>query len=357
MQCFSCGFHVMPGVGTCARCGADLAAASRAGSVSPPRAGAVGRTILPRWWAFQRRMAPLLWRIGLREASLPSIGLSMETIVRPLIAMVARPASLLPGSAALVGPPTDPRRRLGFAVMLGWPLLMILAIVLHGVPLLGFGFAGLGMALALHAASTVSATGLAFRSEFTRLAAMVTCAAALAVAVYLPVAWTGLRLLTGTWWPVPVRVPQPTPPIAEGEILWLDRDARLRPGDLVVTFRPQSLRRIRALEGQEVAMVDGVLLVDGVPSPWQSSLRPLAEGMRFTVPPNRCFVLLAESYAPGETPPDPPEPGQGWPFNQQPLWRVVVDERGLEAWLPSRAAFEGRITARSYPVWRFGRVK
>ena len=104
-------------------------------------------------------------------------------------------------------------------------------------------------------------------------------------------------------------------------------------------------------------MEKGVLLVDGVPSPWQSSLRPLAEGMRFTVPQDHCFVLLAESFAPGETPPEPPLPGQGWALGPQPLVRLVVDQRGLEAWLPIRASFEGRIVARSYPVWRIGRVK
>lgn len=354
MQCFSCGFHVMPGVGICARCGADLSAAARAVTVSPPRAGAVGRAILPRWWAFQRRMAPLLWQIGLRESVLPAIGLPMETVIRPLVAIVARPASVLPGWSAVAGSPADPQRHLGWAVLLGWPLLMIVAIVAHGLPVLALPC--LGMALALHAASTVAATGLPFRSAAARLSAMVTSAVVLVVALYVPVAWTGMRLLGGSWWLVPVRVPETMPPIAEGEILWLDRSARPRPGDLVVTYRPQTLRRIRALEGQEVAMVDGVLLVDGVPSPWQSSLRPLAEGTRFTVPQNRCFVLLAEAYAPGETPPEPPPPGAGGMPGRQPAWRVVVDQRGLEDWLPIGTSFEGRIVGRSYPVWRFGRV-
>ena len=355
MQCFSCGFHVMPGVGTCARCGADFSAASRAGSVSPPRAGVVGRAILPRWWAFQRRMAPLLWQIGLRESALPSIGLPLDAVVRPIIAMAARPASLLPGWPAFARSAAAPTRRLGWAVLLGWPLLLLVAILFHGEPIVALPC--LGMALSLHAASTVTATGLPFGSAATRCTAMVTAAAALALAFYLPATWSSMRILGGSWWLVPVRVPETMPPVAEGEILWLDRGARPRPGDVVVTFRPATLRRIRAIEGQEVSMEGGVLLVDGEPSPWQSSLRPLAEGMRFTVPPNRCFVLLAESYAPGETPPEPPAPGQGWPFNRQPAWRVVVERRDLEAWLPIATSFEGRIVGRSYPVWRAGRVE
>lgn len=355
MQCFSCGFNAMPGSTACGRCGANLSLSAAAIPIAPPRAGAVAKRILPGWWALNRRLAPLLLRFGVREAALPALALPLEVVVRPLIAMIQRPVSLLPGVPFLVAGQRAP----GWLLLAVWIAVMLVALLLHGLPVI-FLFL-VGGAFALHAATALQATGLPCRSVGARLAGIVTCAVVLIGLFYLPLGWGLMRIIGGGWWVVPVLVPANIPPLAEGDVIWLDRTARLEPGDVVVTFRPQTLRRIRALAGQEVAMVDGVLLVDGVPSPWQSALRPLAEGIRFTVPEGRCFVLLPESYPPGGTPPAPtPQPTGGWPFNRQPMWTVVVGERDLwdggAGWLPFIGTLEGRIVGRSYPVSRFGRI-
>lgn len=356
MQCFSCGFNAMPGSTACGRCGANLSLATAPIPVAPPRAGAVAKRILPGWWAINRRMAPLLLRLGVREATLPVLGLPMEAVFRPIIAMVARPVSFLPGVPYLVAGQRAP----GWLLSVVWFVAIVVALLCHGLPVICLFVAG--GALALHAASALQATGLSFRSVAARLCGIITCAVVLVGFLYVPVVWGAMRLVGGSWWLVPVRIPEGFPPLAEGDIIWLDRGARPAAGDLVVTFRPQTLRRIRALEGQEVAMVDGVLLVDGVPSPWQSALRPLAEGVRFTVPDGRCFVLLPESYPPGGPAPAPtPQPAGGWPFNRQPQWTVVVGERDLRdggaGWLPFTGTLEGRIVGRSYPLSRFGRIE
>jgi hypothetical protein len=356
MQCFSCGFNTMPGSTACGRCGANLSLAKSPIPVAPPRAGAVAKRILPGWWALNRRMAPLLLRLGIGEAAMPALALPLEVVVRPLIAMVQRPGSLLPGVPFLVAGQRAP----GWLLLAVWIVVMLLALLLHGLPVI-FLFL-VGGALALHAASALQATGLPCRTVGARIAGIVTCAVVLLGLFYLPLGWGMMRIIGGGWWVVPVRVPVSIPPLAEGDIIWLDRSATPKPGDVVVTFRPQTLRRVRALAGQEVAMDQGVLLVDGVPSPWQSALRPLAEGVRFTVPDGRCFVLLPESYPPGGTPPaSTPQPTGGWPLNRQPMWTVVVEEREIRAaggdWLPSLGSIEGRIVGRSYPLTRFGRIE
>lgn len=343
----------MPGSRACGRCGADLALASAPIAVVPPRAGALAKRLLPGWWAFNRRVAPLLLRIGLREAATPALALPLETVVRPLLAIAGRPSSLVPGLPFLLRPESRVAGRLILAAWLG---SLLLAFVFHGQPVVCLLLAG--AALAIHAASTIQATGLDFRGVGARLAGIVVAALLVTGLLYVPATGGLMRLFGGTWALVPVRIPVDIPPLREGDIIWLDRAAGARPGDLVVTLRPQTLRRIRALAGQEVAMVDGVLLVDGVPSPWQSASRPLAEGVRFTVPTNRCFVLLPEHHAPGEAPADPgTAPGGDWPFaNRRAVVREVVEQRDIGDWMPFVAALEGRIVGRSYPVSRFGRV-
>jgi len=349
MQCFSCGFHVMPGVTACVRCGADLTVASRPLPVSPPRARALAKRVLPRWWAFQRRMAPLLHRLSLGEASQPAFGGAMEAFVRPLAAILAAPQSIVPGLPLLGGR----SRPLGLAVLLGWPLLVVAAILLNGraVPALVL----LGAALALHSASTVAATGLAFRVPGLRVAAMAGAAILLAGVIYLPVAWGTLRLLGGSWWLEPARVPETAPPFFTGDLIWFERSSTPAPGDIVIAGRPATLRRVRAIEGQRVEMREGVLLVDGVPSPWQSATRLLAEGSSFTVRPGNCFVLLPESYAPGETPPALPD-APAMPWVDLELRQLRIAPAQLQAWIVPVHAIEGRVVARSYPVWRWGRV-
>lgn len=353
MQCFSCGFNCMPGSRVCGRCGANLALTAAPIAVMPPRAGALAKRFLPGWWAFNRRVAPLLQRIGLREAATPVLALPLETVIRPLIAIVSRPSSLVPGLPFLLRPES---RAAGTLILAAWLGSVLLALAFHGQPVLCLLLAG--AALAIHAASTIQATGLDFRGVGARLAGIVTAALLVTGVLYVPATVGLTRIVGGAWTLVPVRVPVDIPPLSEGDIIWLDRAARARPGDLVVTSRPQTLRRIRALAGQEVAMVDGVLLVDGVPSPWQSASRPLAEGVRFTVPPHRCFVLLPEHHAPGEAPADTGDAARGdWPFaNRRAVVREVVQQRDIGDWLPLVAAFEGRIVGRSYPVSRFGRV-
>jgi hypothetical protein len=356
MQCFSCGFNAMPGSAACGRCGANLSLAKAAIPIAPPRAGAVAKRILPGWWALNRRLAPLLLRLGGREAALPALALPMEAVVRPIIAMVLRPVSFLPGVPFLVAGQRAP----GWLLLAVWTAVMLLALLSHGLPVICLFL--VGGALAIHAASAFQATSLPCRSVGARLAGIITCAVVLVGLFYVPLGWSVMRIVGGSWWLVPVRVPESFPPLAEGDIIWLDRGSRPKPGDLVVTFQPQTLRRVRALEGQAVAMTDGVLHVDGVPSPWQSALRPLAEGVRFVVPEGRCFVLLPESYPPGVPPPAPtPQRTGDWPFNRQPDWTIVVGERdvrdGAAGWLPFAGSLEGRIVGRSYPLSRFGRIE
>ena len=48
MQCFSCGFHVMPGVTACVRCGADLTAATRPLVLAIPRGGVEVGAVIAR---------------------------------------------------------------------------------------------------------------------------------------------------------------------------------------------------------------------------------------------------------------------------------------------------------------------
>jgi len=223
----------------------------------------------------------------------------------------------------------------------------------HGA--LALALVPLGAALALHATSAVAATGLAYRSVGMRYAATACTALVLALGIYLPVAWGTLRVLGGSWWLVPARVPETAPPLVAGDLVWIDPSGRPRPGDLVVTFRPATLRRVRACEGQEVAMRDGVLLVDGVPSPWQSATRPLAEGTRFTVPPGNCFVLLPEAHPPGTPPPDLPRPSN-IPQADPELRVQTITARELGQWIVPAGLTEGRVVGRSYPVWRSGRI-
>ena len=107
--------------------------------------------------------------------------------------------------------------------------------------------------------------------------------------------------------PITVSSESMEPTVAAGSIVWLNkavpRLAGVQPGQLVVFNGPDDgempneavlLKRVVATEGQTVAILDGVLYVDGTEAKEPFVDQRTIDGVYFgtvTVPPGRLFVL------------------------------------------------------------------
>ncbi len=347
MRCFNCGFNTMPGSTRCGRCQADLTLAAEAGSIPimPPRAGSLEKWLLGGWWAMQRGIGRRLRGLGCGHAPGPLVELPLEAVVWPVVGLVKHPASLVPGLPLMA----SGQRMLGWSLLSGWMIALFLLILLHGMAFLAIAIAS--GALAVHAASAVEGTGCVFRSSRIRLVGTVTCAAVLVAVLYVPAIATVIRMMSGRWSVVPFQMAVDVPPMERGDLIWAAPDAPLEAGDIVLEYTVRSVRRVRAMAGEEVAMRGGVLTVSGAPSPWQPVAYQLPEGKQFTVPTDCVFVLDVGFFPPGSAPP------------------VRANGRGLEArimipsnlvepnWMPRLDTITGRVIGRSYPLGRWGKIE
>lgn len=339
MQCFNCHFNNMPGSVRCGRCHADLTLAATPMCVEPPRAGALEKRLFWLWWATQRRIGPVLDAVGFRRGLRPVIEVPEEAVVRPLIGMLMHPGSLVPGLPFIAAG----NYAVGVALAVGWMTMLLLLVSFHGIIPIALAFASL--TVALHAASAVAGTGCTFRSPGLRMGAIAACGVMLLVVCYVPTAWAAMRLITGRWVLVPVKVAVTMPPLFRGDVIWADPEGSIETGAIVLESGVRSVRRVRAMAGQEVAMKDGILTVDGVPSPWQPLTYQLPQGIRFTVPDGRVF-LLEVGYAPqGRR----LVPTYGLHHGDYEVPDTMID-------MPRLDTISGRIIGRSYPVRRWGRI-
>lgn len=346
MQCFNCGFNVMPGSTRCGRCHADLTLAASVSSIDivPPRAGSLAKRLLAAWWAIQRRIGRSLPVIGCPQIPEPLVELSLEAVVQPLIGLRKHPVSLVPGLPFIA----SGQRRIGWSILIGWIIALLLLIPFHGTTLLALAIAS--VALAVHASSAVEGTGCVFGTPRCRLVAIATCAAVLVTVIYVPAIWTGIRWISGQWRVMPFQMAVDAPPLLRGDLIWVAADAPLKAGDIVLEYSLRSVRRVRAVAGQEVIMRGGVLIVADEPSPWQPVAYQLPEGKRFTVPMGRVFVLDVGYFGSGAT---PPFRADGGGLNGRILIPANVVEQN---WMPRLDTISGRVIGRSYPVRRWGRV-
>jgi hypothetical protein len=166
---------------------------------------------------------------------------------------------------------------------IGYLMLLVSAIVFFGT------FTGsilLGTAFAFHVAAVSDALVGRFATFADRILFTVICAAAIMFFVYVPAGWLISQVAT------PIQINHTLPPYQMGDVLWYSRSAQLAPGNLVLyAVPPTSLRgrteaghaanyilrdrwinRVLAMPGQQIAWKNGMLLVDGIPSPWQPDL-------------------------------------------------------------------------------------
>jgi Signal peptidase, peptidase S26 len=342
MQCASCRFENMPGVGTCGRCGSPLGLKTLAVDVHPPRAGAWTKR-LRRLFVFRsvvyeardagRRVARESWFHDLTRIEVPGTHLSV----------LAR--LIVPGWAHFH---LDERIRGG--IFLGAYLaLLLLALVLYGTTV---GSMLLGLAFSVHVASCLSILRLGGVVAWAYLGAVVLVFVLLLVGVYLPVGWLVTRVAT----PALVQV-NGTPFEAGDVILYSPAVYALRaprPGDVVLYHQEggnyelappqhgyiridagQRIDRILAGPGDQILWKDHLLTVNGAPSPWQP-LNPgaILPDLELTVPAGHYLIL---------------------PTAGPPLPAGLTERAWHSLAVVSTESIRGRAYLRSYPFSRIRR--
>jgi hypothetical protein len=342
MQCSSCRFENMPGVGTCGRCGSPLGLKSLAVDVHPPRAGG--------WTKRLRRWLPLRpVYYGARNAS--------HVVVREGLSRIAgRPESLrvpLAVLARLIVPGWPHfylgERDRGRMFLVGYLAFLLLSFLLYGsVP----GAMFLGLAFSVHIVSCVSVlrVGGTFGPAYWGGVALVFVL--LLVGVYLPAGWLVSQVVLTAQIQIDAR------PFERGDILLysplLDRHHDWHPGDVVVydqrggTYPLPGAQhgniyvgpgarvdRILAGPGEAVAWEDGQLTVNGQPSPLRS-LNPEMRIPKLSLKVPDGYYLILPTAGPGL-------PDQ---LAEQVLRDLVIVPAG---------AIRGRVLLCSYPLTRIRR--
>jgi type IV secretory pathway protease TraF len=307
MQCPSCEFQNMPGSGRCARCGASLALASAAIDVIPPRAGKLQRN-LPQFWGFRRA-----WANFIQAASQPfAATFSRFDDVRFDPGTVFR--LIVPGWAQVY----RGKRERGLLFLAAYLITVLPALLFTGTML---GSSLLGLAFGIHVMSAVDAMVGRFNDFAGRVSFSLFAAMALFGLVYLPIGYVTTRVAT------PIQITQLVPGFERGDVLWYDRSAEIKAGDLVYYEVPRTtvsdrlasgqvanfifqngwINRVVAVEGQSVLWRDGKLLVDGEPALGSNStLAPDGFTQEFVVPAGNVLIppgtlIQADVQLPADT--------------------------------------------------------
>lgn len=343
MQCASCRFENMPGVGMCGRCGSPLGLRTLAVDVHPPRAAP--------WVKRLRRWLP--FRLAYYEARDAGRDLVRESGLGNAWHME------LPGRSGGV---------FGRAIVPGWPQfylgqpvrgrcflyvymgLMFLSFLLYGTT---FGSLLLGLAFGVHVASLVSILHLGGLRGASYWSGVILVFLVLALGVYMPVGW----LLTRAASPAELRLD--SPPFVYGDVVlyspgiyWF-RDPQ--PGDVVlydqlggnfplappqhgyIRVDPgQRIDRILAGPGDRILWEDGQLTLNGQPSPLQP-LNPRTRLPRFILDIPQGYYLILPTTGPGL----PPQ-------------MTAENLRGLV--VVPLSSIHGRVYLRSFPFTRIQRI-
>lgn len=343
MQCASCRFENMPGVGACGRCGSPLALGTLAVDVHPPRAAPWAKR-LRRWLPIH----PALY--GARDAGR---ALVRESGLRETLRME------LPGTfAGLFGRALVPgwpqfylgQPLLGRAFLGSYLTLLLLSLLLYGTTL---GSLLLGLVFSVHVASCVSVLRLGGIQGAAFWVGVVVVFLLLSLGVYAPAGWLVNRAAS------PAELRFNAPPFEYGDVVlyspgyyWFRAP---RPGDVVLydqqggnfplnppqhgyirVAQGQRIDRILAGPGDRVLWEKGELTVNGQPSPLQP-LNPatLVPRLALDIPPGHYLIL--------------PTAGPGLPA------ALTADNwRGLT--VVPLASIHGRVFLRSYPFTRIQRI-
>ncbi len=344
MQCASCQFENMPGTPSCVRCGASLNFAAVL-SVAPPRAGA-RRKAIRRWLPLRQSYYPV-------HNSAVAIGQSMGTAISRSLRIHLPPAlaivrMILPGWAhAYLG-----HKERGWVFFCAWIIALAVGIVAFGSTA---GAIALGLSFAVHAASVLDL--LLQVNQTSPRSIMIAAALTIAVlaTIYVPVGRAASGYVSSR------RLIETAEPFASGDVVIFRPGAYAtmlpQTGDVVLyrstPFNAEAPRRAwrqavyriggewvdRVIAGPDstVRFEDGILLVNGEPSPFMP-LNPqnLPSLLLVQVPRDACCILpTTNPYLPGTQ--------DGDTFAS----RCIVP----------RSQIVGKVILRNYPVWRWWWVR
>jgi hypothetical protein len=268
MQCVNCGFWNMPGSESCGRCNTSLTIATAVMDVNPPRAGPMRKRI--------RRVLPVS-RVYYRTRDALH-GDVLATHARN--AMEASPP--LPIFIRLVFPGwthfylKQPIR--GHLFLWSFVGCLTPAILLFGS---GWGSFWLGMAFSVHSSAALDVVQQTFADAGTRerIGRSIMVSLFLFVFIYLPIGFVIHALAQ------PHTVMTIIPPFAAGDVIVVNRWARLRRGDVVLYdfnyvavagqvnreqnyhhFEGENIDRILAVPGDDLMEQNGELFINGAKS-------------------------------------------------------------------------------------------
>jgi signal peptidase I len=343
MQCSSCRFENMPGVGECGRCGSPLGLKTLAVDVHPPRAGEwtkrLRRLFVFRSVAYEardagRRVVRDGWFRDLTHLELP--GTHLGVLARLIV----------PGWAHF-----HLADRIGGSIYLGAYLAFLLpSLLLYGTTI---GSMFLGLAFSVHVASCLSILRLGGVMAWAYWRAVPLVFFLLFVSIYLPIGWLASRFAA------PALIQVPGAPFEAGDVVLYSPAVYTfhapRPGDVVLYTQagrsyplppPQHgyfripdgerIDRILAGPGDQIRWKDRQLTVNEQPSPWQPlNPRALVPDLQLTVPAGHYLIL--------------PTAGPGIPDGlPEEAWRSLIV-------VPAESV-RGRAYLRSYPFARIQRI-
>lgn len=345
MQCASCRFENMPGVGVCGRCGSPLGVSTLAIDVHPPRASTWSKR-LRRWGMpfnvvyYEARDAgrDLVRQTGIREACQLDLPVRSRGILE---------RAIVPG-----WPQFYLGQSLRGRVFLGtYLVLMFLALVFFGTT---FGMFLAGLAFSVHVASIVSVLHVGGLRRGAYWSGVVLTFLVLAFGVYAPAGWLLSRAVS------PAELNEGGGPLASGDVLLYSpgyyRFHQPQPGDVVVydqrggmfvVTSPRQHLNVRVPDGQRVDRIlagpgdrivweNGQLTVNGQPSPLEP-LNPQAAipRLEMDIPQGHYLILPTVGLA------------------LQPVITADIWHRLVLVPLPS---IRGRVFFRSYPFTRMQRI-
>ena len=305
MQCPSCRFENMPGLGSCGRCGTSLTLGTATIDVRPPRASRAAKRVRQ---AVPRRM---LYRA--RDAAVKAHRAVTGSIVEESRIPLPEPGILsrliVPGWAHL----HSGLRIRGWFFLGTYLPLLVLGLARWGTP---FGSILLGLAFSVHASSVMDILIRQGTVRFPKMMAMaVVVSLALAVLIYAPAGWSLTRVAA------PIEYPYDAPPFRRSDIVLINRWAYAltppRRGDVVrfsswntsrlvdagrslntryVYEEDELIDRVLGLPGDRVVWDAGELSINGTPVSWKP-LRPerLPSHLEIAVPADRYLILPTTS--------------------------------------------------------------
>jgi len=232
----------------------------------------------------------------------------------------------------------------GIAYLFSYLALLFISFLTLGTPFTGLFF---GMAIAVHATSVASLFRSSDADPRERIASSMLCMFLIGVGVYLP----GTHLVYN--WANPIILAMDTPPLREGETFLtaeVTAQTPLNRGDMVV-FIPNRLDipqpgriyridgphidRIIALEGDQIQVKAGEILVNGEPSQHQPLNKAFRlPDMQISIQPNQVLIF----------------PSSEWALNNQPPASVTSISQ-----IP-RSRVNAVIRYRIAPFYRMGRI-